>query len=78
MPVHWQAVNAIGAGPFSGVSRLCTRPLPPAPPRCECVNVNFNSLKIKWGEVKSLAPGSPAPAAELCQYTLEMENSRNQ
>jgi len=48
--------------------------LPPAPPRCECVNANHNSLKLKWGE----GPGKAAQLAELCHYTLEMENSRNQ
>eukprot|EP00095_Tigriopus_kingsejongensis_P003703 maker-scaffold382_size189932-snap-gene-0.26 protein:Tk03703 transcript:maker-scaffold382_size189932-snap-gene-0.26-mRNA-1 annotation:"fibronectin type-iii domain-containing protein 3a" len=68
--IRVQAVNSIGPGPFSGLSRLSTRPLPPAPPKCECVHANHNSLKLKWGDSKV--------NAELCQYTLEMENSRNQ
>ena len=68
-----QAVNSVGPGPFSHpATKMSTRPLPPAPPRCECVNANHNSLKLKWGDSKSAA------TADLCHYTLEMENSRNQ
>ena len=75
-----QAVNSIGAGPFSCVARLCTRPLPPAPPKLECVNVNYNSLKLKWGDskVSSTAASVVSSAAEMVQYTLEMEKARNQ
>ena len=68
-----QAVNSVGPGPFSHpATKMSTRPLPPAPPRCECVNANHNSLKLKWGDSKSAA------TADFCHYTLEMENSRNQ
>ena len=55
------------------MTRLSTRPLPPAPPRCECVNATHNSLKLKWGDNKS-----SNTLLEPCQYTLEMEKSRNQ
>ena len=48
--IRVQAVNSVGCGAFSSNSRLSTRPLPPAPPRCECVNANHNSLKLKWGD----------------------------
>ena len=68
-----QAVNSVGPGPFSHpATKMSTRPLPPAPPKCELVNANHNSLKLKWGDSKSAA------TADLCHYTLEMENSRNQ
>ena len=50
--IRVQAVNSVGCGAFSSNSRLSTRPLPPAPPRCECVNANHNSLKLKWGDSK--------------------------
>jgi hypothetical protein len=70
--IRVQAVNSIGPGPFCPGSRFHTRPLPPAPPKCELANANFNSLKLKWGE------GLKHSNGELCHYTLEMENSRNQ
>ncbi|XP_059082249.1 fibronectin type-III domain-containing protein 3A-like isoform X2 [Tigriopus californicus] len=70
--IRVQAVNSMGPGPFSATSRLSTRPLPPAPPKCECIHANHNSLKLRWGDSKVGAN------TELCQYTLEMENSRNQ
>lgn len=73
-----QAVNGVGPGPFSSTARLSTRPLPPAPPRCECVNANHNSLKLKWGDTKSSSNNPLTSLSEPCQYTLEMENSRNQ
>lgn len=71
--IRIQAVNCVGAGSFSSSTRFSTRPLPPAPPRCECVNATHNSLKLKWGDNKSTNT-----LLEPCQYTLEMEKSRNQ
>jgi hypothetical protein len=73
--IRVQAVNCVGPGHFSSTARLHTRPLPPAPPRVECVNANHNSLKLKWGDTKS---SSLSALSDPCQYTLEMENSRNQ
>ena len=70
--VRVRAMNSIGPGAFSQSARFNTRPLPPAPPRCELANVSFNSIKLKWGE------GTRHATGELCHYTLEMENSRNQ
>lgn len=71
--IRVQAVNSVGPGPFGSGVQFSTRPLPPAPPRCECVNANHNSLKLKWGDSKSVAA-----MGDLSHFTLEMENSRNQ
>ncbi|XP_066505199.1 fibronectin type-III domain-containing protein 3A-like isoform X2 [Hoplias malabaricus] len=48
--IRVQAVNSIGAGPFSSVLKLRTRALPPEPPTLECVAAGPQSLKLKWGE----------------------------
>ncbi|XP_055305314.1 fibronectin type-III domain-containing protein 3A-like isoform X5 [Sitodiplosis mosellana] len=45
-----QAVNGIGIGHFSNVLRITTKPLPPKPPKLECVGVGHNFLKLKWGD----------------------------
>ncbi|XP_031628985.1 fibronectin type-III domain-containing protein 3A isoform X2 [Contarinia nasturtii] len=45
-----QAVNDIGIGHFSNVLRVTTKPLPPKPPKLECVGVGHNFLKLKWGD----------------------------
>ena len=50
--IRVQAVNSVGCGAFSSTAQLSTKPLPPAPPRCECVNANHNALKLKWGDTK--------------------------
>ncbi|XP_067007900.1 fibronectin type-III domain-containing protein 3A isoform X2 [Anabrus simplex] len=60
-----QAVNCVGPGPFSPVLRASTLPLPPAPPRLECVGIGHNYLKLKWGDGKN---------PDFTQYTVEMEN----
>lgn len=68
-------------GPFGPSSRVSTRPLPPAPPRVECVNSNHNSLKLKWGDSKSATNAITASIGAdgvLPTYSLEMENSRGQ
>lgn len=57
-------MNSIGVGAFSSVLRATTRPLPPSPPRLECVTVAPNSLKLKWGDGRNL---------DMVTYTLEME-----
>ncbi|KAK3095390.1 hypothetical protein FSP39_014126 [Pinctada imbricata] len=62
--VRIQAVNGIGVGPYSSPVRVTTRPLPPNPPRLECMAVSPNSLKLKWGDNKNL---------DMVTYTLEME-----
>ncbi|KAF5907674.1 fibronectin type-III domain-containing protein 3A-like isoform X1, partial [Clarias magur] len=48
--IRVQAVNSMGAGPFSAVHKLRTRPLPPEPPVLECVVAGPQSLKLKWGD----------------------------
>lgn len=49
-----QAVNAIGAGPFSTYAKLITLPPPPAPPTLECTGLGHNFIKLKWGDGKNL------------------------
>ncbi|KAK6632457.1 hypothetical protein RUM44_007499 [Polyplax serrata] len=63
-----QAVNGIGAGPFSQVVKATTSPLPPPPPQIECVNLGHNFIKLKWGDSKS---------SDAITYKLEMENPRS-
>uniref|UniRef100_A0AAR2KZA4 Fibronectin type-III domain-containing protein n=1 Tax=Pygocentrus nattereri TaxID=42514 RepID=A0AAR2KZA4_PYGNA len=48
--IRVQAVNSMGAGPFSSVLKLRTRALPPEPPVLECAVAGPQSLKLKWGE----------------------------
>lgn len=45
-----QAVNGIGNGQYSNVFRITTKPLPPKPPKLECIGVGHNFLKLKWGD----------------------------
>jgi fibronectin type III domain-containing protein 3 len=47
--VKVQAVNRIGAGVFTQFAKFTTKPLPPKPPRLECIQYGYNSLKLKWG-----------------------------
>jgi predicted phage tail protein len=61
--IRVQAVNSIGVGAFSSAVKVTTRPLPPQPPRLECLSCTHNSLKLKWGEGKN---------PDLVQYVLEM------
>ncbi|XP_036378358.1 fibronectin type III domain-containing protein 3B-like [Megalops cyprinoides] len=68
-----QAVNRIGAGPFSPALQVRTRPLPPAPPQLDCASSGPQSLKLRWGENS----GSKVLLSEDMAYTLQMED-RNQ
>ncbi|XP_065079056.1 fibronectin type-III domain-containing protein 3A isoform X3 [Ochlerotatus camptorhynchus] len=63
-----QAVNEIGSGPFSSFIKFTTAPLPPKPPKLECIQFGFSHLKLRWGEGKNLA--------DLARYYVEMENNR--
>uniref|UniRef100_UPI00398E58DB fibronectin type-III domain-containing protein 3A-like n=1 Tax=Pristiophorus japonicus TaxID=55135 RepID=UPI00398E58DB len=67
--IRVQAVNSIGAGPYSHSVKAKTKPLPPEPPHLECAVFSYQSLKLKWGEGpnKALTTGST-------QYTLQMED----
>ncbi|KAJ8254884.1 hypothetical protein GJAV_G00198440 [Gymnothorax javanicus] len=68
--VRVQAVNSVGAGPFSPVLRARTRPLPPDPPTLECAVPGPQTLKLKWGEGPSRPQFSGAT-----QYCLHMQAS---
>ena len=62
-----QAVNAIGSGPLSAVSKVKTRSLPPPPPCLECVSISFNQLKLKWRHSVN--------TAESVHFILEMRQN---
>ncbi|KAG9340060.1 hypothetical protein JZ751_021980, partial [Albula glossodonta] len=68
-----QAVNEIGAGPFSQTLQAWTQPLPPAPPHLDCAASGPQSLKLKWGDISS----TKVPPSDDMAYTLQMED-RNQ
>ncbi|XP_067833403.1 fibronectin type III domain-containing protein 3B-like, partial [Heptranchias perlo] len=65
-----QAVNGIGAGPFSQTVKAKTQPLPPAPPRLECAASGPQSLKLKWGDSSS---AKVLTTDTETVYTLQME-----
>ncbi|XP_027443332.1 fibronectin type III domain-containing protein 3B isoform X2 [Callorhinus ursinus] len=67
--IRIQAVNEIGAGPFSQFIRAKTRPLPPLPPRLECAAAGPQSLKLKWGD-----SNTKTHAADDVVYTLQLED----
>ena len=69
--IRVQAVNAKGRGSFSAVLKAATKPLPPAPPRLDCVSASHNTLKLKWGE------GSGKNLLSGTSYVLETENLGN-
>lgn len=56
--VKVQAVNRIGAGVFTQYAKFTTKPLPPKPPRLECIQYGYNSLKLKWGNDSSAGSNS--------------------
>lgn len=62
-----QAVNRVGAGPFSNASRVLTKPLPPKPPKLECIGIGHNFLKLKWGDGRN---------ADFVRFYLEYYNTR--
>nr|KAF6460328.1 fibronectin type III domain containing 3A [Molossus molossus] len=67
--IRIQALNSLGAGPFSHMIKLKTKPLPPDPPRLECVAFSHQNLKLKWGE------GTPKIlSTDSIQYHLQMED----
>lgn len=63
-----QAVNSRGKGPLSAPLKVSTRPLPPGPPKLECLSVLHNSLKLKWADGKTNLGGT--------SYVLETENAK--
>uniref|UniRef100_A0A2K6F8C2 Fibronectin type-III domain-containing protein 3A n=1 Tax=Propithecus coquereli TaxID=379532 RepID=A0A2K6F8C2_PROCO len=67
--IRIQALNSLGAGPFSHMIKLKTKPFPPDPPRLECVAFSHQNLKLKWGE------GTPKTlSTDSIQYHLQMED----
>ncbi|XP_067419204.1 fibronectin type-III domain-containing protein 3A isoform X3 [Emydura macquarii macquarii] len=66
--IRIQALNSLGAGPFSHTIKLKTKPLPPDPPRLECAVYNSQTLKLKWGE------GTSKALTDSIQYHLQMED----
>ncbi|XP_074843924.1 fibronectin type-III domain-containing protein 3A isoform X1 [Carettochelys insculpta] len=66
--IRIQALNSLGAGPFSHTIKLKTKPLPPDPPRLECVAYSSQTLKLKWGE------GTSKALSDSIQYHLQMED----
>uniref|UniRef100_A0A8C0B069 Fibronectin type-III domain-containing protein 3A n=1 Tax=Buteo japonicus TaxID=224669 RepID=A0A8C0B069_9AVES len=66
--VRIQALNSLGAGPFSHTIKLKTKPLPPDPPRLECAVYSSQTLKLKWGE------GTAKALTDSIQYHLQMED----
>ncbi|XP_039705531.1 fibronectin type III domain containing protein 3C1-like [Pteropus medius] len=51
--IRIQAINHYGLSPFSQSIRTKTKPLPPEPPRLDCVVFGHQSLKLKWGNSSS-------------------------
>ncbi|OCT67664.1 fibronectin type III domain containing 3C L homeolog isoform X1 [Xenopus laevis] len=67
--IRIQAINGLGAGPFSSSIKAKTKPPPPNPPHLECVVFSHQSLKLKWGD-----GSSKALATETSQFNLQMED----
>lgn len=66
--IRIQAINSVGAGPWSGFHKIATLKLPPKPPKIECNGVGHNYLKLKWGEKKNI---------DYIQYCIEMSSTRS-
>ncbi|KAL4647725.1 fibronectin type-III domain-containing protein 3A isoform X1 [Arapaima gigas] len=67
--IRIQALNSLGAGPFSPMVKMRTKPRPPQPPRLECTAFSHQTLRLKWGE-GSIRTGPSDPL----QYQLQMED----
>lgn len=68
--IRVQAVNSIGAGAFCPSHKIMTKPLPPKPPRLECIQYGYNSLKLKWGS------GDVAPTSAMSKSANVMDFQR--
>lgn len=64
--IRIQALNSLGAGPFSHTFKLKTKPLPPQPPRLECTAFSHQTLRLKWGD------GPAKATSDALQYQLHM------
>lgn len=65
--IRIQALNSLGAGPFSHTFKLKTKPLPPQPPRLECTAFSHQTLRLKWGDGPAKSTSS-----DTLQYHLQM------
>ncbi|XP_028320265.1 fibronectin type-III domain-containing protein 3A isoform X2 [Gouania willdenowi] len=65
--IRIQALNSLGAGPFSHTFKMKTKPLPPPPPRLECTAFSHQTLRLKWGDGPTKSASSDA-----LQYQLQM------
>lgn len=64
--IRIQALNSLGAAPFSHTFKLKTKPLPPQPPRLECTAFSHQTLRLKWGD------GPAKATSDALQYQLQM------
>ena len=62
-----QAVNEIGASPFSHGLRITTSPLPPKPPKMECTGTGHNFIKLRWADGKN---------TDFTKFDLQIYNAR--
>lgn len=71
--VKVQAVNRIGAGVFTQYAKFTTKPLPPKPPRLECIQYGYNVLKLKWGSDSSSSNSSKSSMHDFQRFEVEMK-----
>ncbi|XP_032887635.1 fibronectin type III domain-containing protein 3B [Amblyraja radiata] len=68
--IRIQAVNGMGAGPYSPMVKTTTQPLPPEPPRLECTASGPQSLRLRWGEAAGTKATLTTDSDTI--YTLQM------
>ncbi|KAL7044458.1 hypothetical protein ACKWTF_001915 [Chironomus riparius] len=66
--IRVQAVNSIGAGAFCTSQKILTKPLPPKPPRLECIQHGYNSLKLKWGSGDGAPTSTMSKSANIMDF----------
>lgn len=66
--IRVQAVNSIGAGAFCPSHKILMKPLPPKPPRLECIQFGFNSLKLKWGSGDGAPTSTMSKSANIMDF----------
>jgi hypothetical protein len=66
--VKVQAVNSIGAGAFCVSHKINTKPLPPKPPRLDCIQHGYNSLKLKWGNENVISTSATSKSANVLDF----------
>ena len=73
--VKVQAVNNIGCGGFTQSMKFTTKPLPPKPPRLECIQYGYNSLKFKWGSDGAVSSSSKLMDFQRFYVDMKIKNS---